>query len=227
MKPRNQDILTAAARLLAAHGYHGLSMRELARETGTSLANLYNYFESKEDIVFALQTRAFETLIASAAEAVKGVEGPDERLYTFVLSHVRFMIANRDVARVLVEEAGELPPKRRRAVRALKERYFEIARGIVVALYTAGCGQPGAVPAGPPTAAEAERSTYNIFGMLNWVYGWHDEARHGTAQDVARSIYRIALCGMVARCPSSAMLSGVERHVAQFRVPSPLVSVEA
>ncbi len=227
MRPRNQDILTAAARLLAAHGYHGLSMRDLARETGTSLANLYNYFASKEDIAFALQTRAFETLIASAEQATKDVEGPDERFYAFVYSHVRFMTANRDVARVLVEEAGELPPKRRRAVRALKERYFEIARAIVVDLYRAGCGKPGALPAGAPTGAEAARSTYNIFGMLNWVYGWYDEARHGTVEDVARSIYGLALCGMVARCPSSAMLSGVERHVAQFRVPSPIVSVEA
>lgn len=225
MKPRTQDILTAAARLLAAHGYYGLSMRELARETEMSLANLYNYFSSKEDLVFALQTRAFETLIASAEQTLAGVEPCDERLYAFVLNHVRYMLTNRDITRVLVEEAGELPPKRRRVVRQLKERYFEIAREIVVALQEAGCGQPGALPLGPQTDAERERSTYNIFGMLNWVYGWYDPERHGSAEEVARSVYRIALCGLVARCPSNTMLVDVERHIRRFDVPSPLVNV--
>jgi AcrR family transcriptional regulator len=227
VKPRSQDILGAAARLLAAHGYYGLSMRELARETGMSLANLYNYFPSKEELVFALQTRAFEALIASAEQSLAGVEGPDQRLYTFILSHVRYVTANRDVTRVLVEEAGELPPKRRRTVRDLKERYFRMAQEIVVSLQEAGCRQPGAVALGPQTAAECERSTYSIFGMLNWVYGWYDAKRHGSVQDVARSIYRIALCGLVARCPSTAMLADVERHVRRFDVLSPIVTAEA
>jgi AcrR family transcriptional regulator len=47
MSTRNEEILTAAAHLLAARGYHGMSMRDLARATGMSLANLYNYFHSK------------------------------------------------------------------------------------------------------------------------------------------------------------------------------------
>lgn len=224
MSTRNQDILTAAAHLLASHGYHGMSMRDLARATGMSLANLYNYFGSKEDLVFELQTRAFETLIASAEQALEGVEGAEERLYAFILSHVRYITTHRDVTRVLVEEAGELPPKRRRVVRDLKERYRAIGRKIVVDVQEAGCSVPGVVPAGPQPEAEVERSTYNIFGMLNWVYGWYEPERHGTPQEVARSIHKLALCGLVARCPSAAVLADMERHVQRFRVLSPVSS---
>ena len=221
-----QDILTAAARLLATHGYHGMAMRDLARASRTSLANLYNYFSSKEDLVFALQTRAFETLVASAEQALDGVEGAEERLYAFILSHVRYITTNRDVTRVLVEEAGELPPRRRRAVRALKERYFTIGCDLVRAVGETGCSKPGAVPIGPQTEEEIERSAYNIFGMLNWVYGWYDPDRHGDPQEVARSIHRLALCGLVARCPSSLALADMERHVRRFRVPSPVEAQE-
>lgn len=224
MSERQENILSAAAHLLATRGYHGMSMRDLARESDMSLANLYNYFGSKEDLVFALQTRAFETLIASAEQALAGVEGAEERLYAFILSHVRYITTHRDVTRVLVEEAGELPPKRRRAVRALKDRYREIGREVVVGVHKAGCGVPGAVPAGDLPQPEVERSTYNIFGMLNWVYGWYDPARHGSAQEVARSIHRLALCGLVARCPSASVLSDMERHVEQFAVLSPVSS---
>jgi AcrR family transcriptional regulator len=197
-------------------------MRDLAADTGMSLANLYNYFESKEQLVFALQTRAFETLISTAEQALAGLEGSEARLYAFILNHVRFITANRDVTRVLVEEAGELPAKRRHAIRRLKERYFAIGRAIVEAVNEAGCGAPGAVATGPLPDAEVERSTYNIFGMLNWVYGWYDPERHGSAAAVARSIHRLVLCGLVARCPSSAVVTDMEKHVARFRVPSPV-----
>lgn len=218
-----QEILAAAAALLSTHGYHGMSMRDLARTSGMSLANLYNYFGSKEDLVFALQTRAFEQLIATAAQALDGLQDADTRLYAFILNHVRFVTANREVTRVLVEEAGELPARPRRAVRALKEKYFAIGRAVVEDVNQNGCSG-GAVPLGPLPPAEVERNTYNIFGMLNWVYGWYDATRHGDAADVARSIYRLVLCGLVARCPSSTVVSHTERHVARFRVPSPVAS---
>jgi AcrR family transcriptional regulator len=224
MNTRHQEILSAAAHLLASHGYHGMSMRDLARETGMSLANLYNYFGSKEDLVFALQTRAFETLIASAEQALDGVQGAEERLYAFILSHIRYITTHTDVTRVLVEEAGELPPKRRRAVRELKERYRALGRNIVIDVQQSGCSVPGVVPVGPQPEADVERSTYNIFGMLNWVYGWYEPDRHGTPQDVARSIHKLALCGLVAKCPSATVLAETERHVQQFRVLSPVES---
>ena len=217
-----QDILGAAAHLLASHGYHGMSMRDLARDTGMSLANLYNYFSSKEDLVFALQTRAFETLIATAEQALAAVQAPEARLYAFILNHVRYITAHRDVTRVLVEEAGELPARRRRTVRELKERYFAIGREIVAAIAEVGCGVAGAVPLGASNRDEIDRSTYNIFGMLNWVYGWHREEQHGSTQEVARSIHRLALCGLVARCPQPAIVSAMERHVGQFHMRSPI-----
>jgi AcrR family transcriptional regulator len=217
-----QEILGAAATLLATCGYHGMSMRDLARDADMSLANLYNYFASKEDLVFALQTRAFETLITTADQALVEVESPEARLYAFILNHARYVVAHGDVMRVLVEEAGELPAERRQAVRALKERYFQIGRDIVRGVTDAGCGVPGAVPLGPVDDAEIERCTYNIFGMLNWIYAWYRADRHGTPHEIARSIHRMALCGLVAKCPSSSLLADTERHVEGFRLLSPV-----
>lgn len=210
------EILEAAAPLFAAHGYHGMSMRDLSRATGMSLANLYNYFAAKEDLVYALQTRAFETLIGSAEEAIAGVTDRQARLHAFILSHVRYVATHRDVMRVLVEEAGELPPVRRHAVRDLKDRYFQIGRAVVAA--AAGRARGHAALSG----AELDRTTYSIFGMLNWVYAWYDGARHGGPQEVARSIHRIALSGLGARTPTRSSQSATERLVTRVRVRSPI-----
>ncbi len=210
------EILEAAAPLLARHGYHGMSMRDLSRATGMSLANLYNYFASKEDLVFALQTRAFETLIDSAEEAVAGARERSARLHAFILSHVRYIATHRDVMRVLVEGAGELPAERRRALRELKERYFEVGRAVVDAAAARPRGQAAL------STDEVERATYSIFGMLNWVYAWYDAPRHGGPQEVSRTIHRIALSGLGARTPSRSSQSATERQVTRVRLRSPI-----
>jgi AcrR family transcriptional regulator len=216
-------LLAAAAALLARR--HNVSMRELARATGQSLANLYNYFPSKDDLLFALQRRAFETLLAAAEAATR--EGvPEARLYAFIHNHVRYFTAHPDVMRVLVHEAGALPPARRRTVRGLKERYFALGRDLVRAVLAEGCaplaGGGAAAGAGAPDDVELERATYSLFGMLNWVYAWYDEARHGGPTEVARTIHGLALCGLVARCPNRHIQIRTERLAESVRVASPL-----
>jgi AcrR family transcriptional regulator len=191
-------ILQAAAALLAAEGFHGMSMRSLAKTAGTSLSNVYNYFPSKEDILFALQKESFETLCAATSEALADVDDPAGRLFGFISHHVRYFADHPDVMRVLVHEASALPPPRRREVRGLKERYFTIARDIVRELIEKSRDQAAA--AGRETAddAELERITYSIFGMLNWIYGWYRPELHGTHQELARTIHRLAFCGLAA-----------------------------
>ncbi len=213
------DILQAAAGLLATHGYHGMSMRDLAATTDMSLANLYNYFASKEDLLFALQTRAFETLIGMAEEVVAHPRRPEAKLHAFILSHVRYVASHRDIMRVLVEEAGELPPERRRAVRTLKERYFQVGRALVRGVIAPRGGKH---PRRAADGAELDRATYNVFGMLNWVYAWYSPERHDTPPVVARTILRMSLVGVGGSGPARAALSATERHVEGTAVRSPI-----
>ena len=57
---RHAEILAAALELMAEHGYHGASLRELAKRLGISQPSLYHYFSSKDELV--------EQIIAAYAE---------------------------------------------------------------------------------------------------------------------------------------------------------------
>ena len=212
-----RKILEAAATLIASEGYHGMTMRNLARAAGTSLANVYNYFAAKEDILFALQRDAFETLIAAATRALAGVGDAAGRLYGFVYHHVRYCAERPEVMHVLVHQAASLPPRERRIVRATKERYFEIGRGIVRQLFAEADG--GALPGSPPGDAELERLTYSLFGMLNWIYGWYRPEVHGSPRQLARTIHGIALAGLAARGAGAPVQERMEAHVAAVETP--------
>lgn len=220
------EILKAAAEAIAEHGFYGMTMRGLARATGRGLASFYDYFSSKEDLLFSLQTGAFESMAESVTAALEDVDEPIDRLYVFVLNHLRYAAEHKSVMRVLVHEASALPAARRKTVRLLKERYFNICRDIVATILAAGCKTPGAGGVDHADAVEVERITYSVFGMLNWSYGWYDPRQHGTPQDVAKTIHALAVCGLVARCPNRVAHVDLDRHVGEI-VPTPLAGRSA
>jgi AcrR family transcriptional regulator len=183
------EILLAAARVIAKHGFHGMSMRKLARATKKGLATYYNYFASKEEVLFDLQRQAFTTLIRAAGEALASVDDPADRLRGFISSHIRYFMAHPDIMQILVHEAATLPPKWRKEIRVLKEQYFRIGREVVRQVLNHYHGGENDEP-------EIERAAYGIFGMLNWVYGWYEPSRHGTSEDVTRTLHRVSLIGL-------------------------------
>jgi TetR/AcrR family transcriptional repressor of uid operon len=55
---RRQQILEAAWKLFGEKGYRATTIRDMAAELGLSTGVIYNYFESKEQIITALQERS-------------------------------------------------------------------------------------------------------------------------------------------------------------------------
>jgi AcrR family transcriptional regulator len=185
-----QGIVQAAAHAFAARGYHAVSMRDLARSTGRSPATFYSHFRSKEELLFSMQRDAFDTLIERAQAAVAQLADPEARLRAFLENHVAYFAENPDLMRVLIHEAAALPHRSREIIRRRKERYFEIGRALVVPL----------VPKRTPPR-ELERVTYCAFGMLNWTYSWYQPELHGSASELAGTIFRILTTGLRRSAP--------------------------
>lgn len=181
------EVLERAASAIAEHGYHGMSMRDLARATGRGLATFYHLFASKEDILFELQQRAFQRLVASATPLLTADGDAIDRLHAFITNHVRYFVEQPDVMRVLVQEASALPPKRRAEIRTLKRRYFEIGEALLRDVIARRA------PVSDPR--ELERATYCMFGMLNWIYGWYEPTRHGPPEVLAKTISTVTVSG--------------------------------
>ena len=61
-----QAILDSAAGLFIAQGFHGTSMRQIARQAGITVGGIYNHFESKEQIFdeILLQKHPYRRVLA-------------------------------------------------------------------------------------------------------------------------------------------------------------------
>src|SRR5215467_2739880 len=64
-------VLEHAAHIFCEKGYEGASMRDLSRAAGMSLAGLYHYFESKEELLYLIQKHTFRTIIERLGARLK------------------------------------------------------------------------------------------------------------------------------------------------------------
>src|SRR5712692_5442352 len=85
-------ILRAATALFRQRGYHGTSMRTLARGLRMEPASLYYHFPSKQDILVAILDRTLDDLLDGLRRAVTAVEGDRARLQAAVRFHVLFHV---------------------------------------------------------------------------------------------------------------------------------------
>jgi AcrR family transcriptional regulator len=74
---RREEILDAAISCFSREGFHRATMAEIVKESGVSPGAIYNYFESKEEIIEAIaeeRREVEEALVAEATQAGTVVE---------------------------------------------------------------------------------------------------------------------------------------------------------
>src|SRR2546423_8420915 len=126
-----EHILRTSARIFAEKSYHSTSMRDIARETNVSLAGLYHYCKSKEELLFLIQDHCFRRVMESLEQRTKSVEDPSAQLRIFIDNHLSFFVANMAEMKVLSHEAESLAGDRHRHVATKKDRYAKLARKIL------------------------------------------------------------------------------------------------
>jgi len=103
-----EDILEGAARVLARRGARDFTTERVAEEAGVSIGSLYQYFPSKEALLFRLQTDEWHETWAVLDEILSDLKlSPLDRLRKAVL--VFFRSEQQEAAlRVALDDAGAL-----------------------------------------------------------------------------------------------------------------------
>src|SRR5918912_1771043 len=156
-------ILRTSARIFAEKGYHSTTMRDISRETRVSLAGLYHYCKSKEELLFLIQDNCFGRVLERLEQRLEGVEDPVTKLGIFVENHLSFFAANMAEMKVLSHEAESLGGDMYERVAGKKQQYTRLVRRILADVQSE---QPAA------QKIDLTVATYALFGMMNWIYNW-------------------------------------------------------
>lgn len=162
-------------------------MRDLSRESGMSLAGLYYYFESKERLLYLIQKHTFATIVQRLKTRLEGVTDTEDRIRIFILNHLEYFLANQAAMKVLSHEDDALKNGFGTDVAAIKREYYRICVGLLDEL-------------------KRERNLHfttrlavlSLFGMMNWIYTWHNPRVDADATSIATEMGDIFLRGVMA-----------------------------
>ena len=130
--PKLETLRAAAATTFATRGYSGTSMRDIAHDSGISLSGIYYYTRGKSSLLYEIQSRTIDALIASAAQALSTVTKPADQLLQFVENHISYSNDHPAFVRVLSHEtAPDGTDERREAVELKRHEYVKVLRDIL------------------------------------------------------------------------------------------------
>jgi AcrR family transcriptional regulator len=123
---RRQEILTRAAELFAARGFHGVSMSDLGAACGISGPALYRHFPAKDAMLAEMLVSISEELLRVGGARAAQASEPAAALRELVEWHVDFALHNKALIVVQDRDWSSLPAEARERVRSLQRAYVEL-----------------------------------------------------------------------------------------------------
>ncbi|MFF0574387.1 TetR/AcrR family transcriptional regulator [Streptosporangium saharense] len=124
-------IYRAAVGLMAARGYHGTTLRDVARAVSLQMSSIYYYFPSKQELLLAVMRRTTRDLRAAVEPPISAAGSVRERLGAGIRAHVLFHADRRLETLVTDSEIRALEGEGREEITALRDAYGDLFREVL------------------------------------------------------------------------------------------------
>lgn len=187
-----QAIRDAAVRNFTRLGFHGTSMRDIARDTGLTVASIYHHFPSKQEILQDIMTTSLVDVIALTRKAALAEPSPTAQLHALMTQWVLFHTNRQAEALIGASEIRSLDAAGRKLVIALRDEQEQLFRDVVESGVERGEFRT-------PYPREAARA---ILTMGSAIASWYRAQGDVTPDEMGRRYAALALA--VVQSPSEA-----------------------
>lgn len=173
--------MDAAAALFARHGYHGTSIRDIAKAVGVTPGAIYAHFSSKQALLVAVYRKGVTSIAAAIEQAPAAHGDPWRRLEAVCAAHLSALIGPDPYAKVVIRVLPADAPEVERELIHLRDGYEARFRAVTRDL---------------DLDERLDAGLFRLFllGALNWTQSWY---RPGQAeiQEIARQLVTVMRSG--------------------------------
>ncbi len=184
---RRAQIVRVALDAFRESGFAQTSIRDLADALDMSIAGMYHYFPSKDDLLFTILTEGLDRLLCEMESARERASSPEERLRSMLTVWIEIIVQDRALVRVLVDNADKLEPERRATLRAKMREGADMVTGEIRQIAAEGRLKD----------LNPNVMSYSLHGMANWVNYWYDPDGEVDIHSLANQITDIFLHGVL------------------------------
>jgi len=120
-KDKREGILSAAIRLFARYGYHGVSLETIAKRAGIAKGSIYSYFDSKRHLFLTVCRRTMDRLEARMAVLNEKIKDIGTSIREALKTFFSFCESNRHLVELIIQERSFI--RRDSQVTVLKKHY--------------------------------------------------------------------------------------------------------
>jgi AcrR family transcriptional regulator len=179
----------AALRLFATYGFEGTGIRKIADEAGITVASLYHYVGTKEDLLERMMQESMSHLLGPAREVAGD---PAERICALVDLHVRRHARASQLCRVGDTELRSLSRARRARIVSLRDEYQAIWTDAIASGLASGTF---AVP-------DARVAAMALMQMCTGVAHWYSPRGRLTREQVSAAFVTMARAMLTSDAPA-------------------------
>ena len=153
-----QCILDQAQQLFFAHGYHGVSIRDIVQACGLSNAALYYHFGSKQNLFVEVFRAYVAVLVRNVQEAGTGQGSCRERLVSLAEAYAQCVLDSRIEGQTLLRDLMEFEGEE------IGHLILD-AEGQIPSMFAAVLEE--GIAAGEIRTVDAQRVSLLVHGMIN------------------------------------------------------------
>lgn len=181
---RRNDLVIAAAVLFKEKGYHGTTMRDIARATNMQAGSPFYHFASKQDLLFAGVEEGLRGCLADLeaidAEAMTALD----YFHALARAHLgRLLETQSSVVPLVADEWRYLEGEQLEAILALRQRFEALWQAAFVRLKDAGLTH----------RADAMACRF-FLSALHGTVGWYSPRGPLTPEQIADELVSCTLC---------------------------------
>ena len=125
-------ILESAVANFQKLGYHGTSMRDIARDAGITVASIYHHFPSKQEILQDIMVHTLSDVISLTRTALLGsASSAPEQLSALMAAWIHFHTSRQAEALIGASEIRSLDASGRRLITALRDEQERMFRDVI------------------------------------------------------------------------------------------------
>ena len=183
---RLPDLLDAAARAFAQHGFAAASVRDIVEPIGMLPGSLYCHFPAKEALLAAVYRKGVERIGAAVDAAVAPFHEPWQRLEAACVAHLVSLLDETDYSQVVIRVRPSDAPAAEADLIALRDSYEKRFARLVAAL---------------PLARPTDRTMLRLMlvGALNWSQTWYRAGGGASPERIARRFVGLLKTSVAAK----------------------------
>ena len=101
-KTRKDRIMDAALRIFAAKGFQNSTITEISKSAGVSEATVYEYFGTKEDLLFAIPEKISNDTFEESSKVLPYIKGVEAKIRAILLFYVQLYQSNPDYSALVL-----------------------------------------------------------------------------------------------------------------------------